>query len=132
MALPISVIIPTLDEERTIMDTLKHTASLGFDELIVVDGGSADEPPALVDHADSGISAQSYTLGDCSLWTRQTDERRPDVERFLLFLHADIPLMKDIDLSGRLKRVGIPWASPQLRRPPFVAGSEMGRYRRSS
>ena len=40
MAMPISVIIPTLNEERTIMATLAHTAALGFDELIVVDGGS--------------------------------------------------------------------------------------------
>ena len=34
MAMRISVIIPTLDEERTIMALLAHTVSLGFDELI--------------------------------------------------------------------------------------------------
>ena len=47
--MPISVIIPTLNEERTIMATLAHTAALGFDELIVVDGGSLDQTPVLVE-----------------------------------------------------------------------------------
>ena len=49
MAMTISVIIPTLNEERTIMSTLAHTAALGFDELIVVDGGSLDQTPVLVE-----------------------------------------------------------------------------------
>ena len=45
----ISVIIPTLNEERTIVATLAQTAALGFDELIVVDGGSLDQTPVLVE-----------------------------------------------------------------------------------
>ena len=49
MAMTISVIIPTLNEERTIMATLAQTATLGFDELIVADGGSLDQTPRLVE-----------------------------------------------------------------------------------
>ena len=56
MAMSISAIIPTLNEERTIMATLAHTASLGFDELIVVDGGSLDRPLCLLSHTDEGLS----------------------------------------------------------------------------
>ena len=69
MAMPISVIIPTLNEERTIMATLAHTAALGFDELIVVDGGSLDQTPALVESyrlEHSVLSTQSCTTGDRS------------------------------------------------------------------
>ena len=47
MAMPISVIIPTLNEERAITPTLAHPAPLGFDALRVVDAGSPDTPPAL-------------------------------------------------------------------------------------
>ncbi len=77
MAMPISVIIPTLNEERTIIATLAHTAALGFDELIVVDGGSTDKTPALVE--SYRLSTQSSALspvqlGDRSPRTRPADE----------------------------------------------------------
>ena len=65
MAMPISVIIPTLNEERTITATLAHTASLGFDELIVVDGGSTDKTPALLE--SYRLSTQSSALSPV-LW----------------------------------------------------------------
>ena len=41
-AMTISVIIPTLNEESTLAHTLEQTFQLGFDEIIVVDGGSTD------------------------------------------------------------------------------------------
>ncbi len=99
MAMTISVIIPTLNEERTIMATLAQTATLGFDELIVVDGGSTDETPALV---ESWLSAQRTALSPVRLVTAprgrasQMNEgakaSRGDV---LLFLHADTQLPQD-------------------------------------
>src|SRR5207249_4166718 len=44
----ITVVIPTLNEERTILLTLSHTVGMGFDELIVVDGGSHDRTREIV------------------------------------------------------------------------------------
>jgi len=44
----IAVVIPVLNEERTIAQTLAHSASLGFDELIVADGGSTDRTEKIV------------------------------------------------------------------------------------
>jgi rSAM/selenodomain-associated transferase 2 len=45
---PISVVIPTLNEEATIAATLRSTAHFGFHEIIVVDGGSTDGTIAVV------------------------------------------------------------------------------------
>jgi len=44
----IAVIIPTLNEEQALPDTLASVARLGFDELIVVDGGSSDRTAEIV------------------------------------------------------------------------------------
>lgn len=44
----IAVIIPTLNEEQALPDTLARTARLGFDEIIVVDGGSSDRTVEIV------------------------------------------------------------------------------------
>jgi len=104
MAMPISVIIPTLNEERTIIATLAHTAALGFDELIVVDGGSTDETPALVE--SYRLSTQSSALSPIR-WvasppgrSRQMNEGAKASEgEILLFLHADT------QLPGNAKRM---------------------------
>lgn len=45
----IAVIIPVLNEACGIGQTLSHTATLGFDELIIVDGGSSDQTCAVVE-----------------------------------------------------------------------------------
>ncbi|HSL04399.1 MAG TPA: TIGR04283 family arsenosugar biosynthesis glycosyltransferase [Nitrospiraceae bacterium] len=98
--MPISVIIPTLNEERTITATLAHTASLGFDELIVVDGGSTDETPALLE--SYRLSAQSSALSPVQWVTAPAGRARQMNEgakasrgEILLFLHADTRLPSD-------------------------------------
>ncbi len=97
MAMPISVIIPTLNEERTIIATLAHTAALGFDELIVVDGGSLDQTPVLVESyrrvtqspAQSPVRLVSAPCGRARQMNEGAKASRGEI---LLFLHADTQL----------------------------------------
>ena len=44
----IAVIIPTLNEEQALPGTLARAARLGFDEILVVDGGSSDRTIEIV------------------------------------------------------------------------------------
>jgi rSAM/selenodomain-associated transferase 2 len=100
MAMPISVIIPTLNEERTIMTTLAHTAALGFDELIVVDGGSLDQTPVLVESyrrrtqspAQSPVRLVTAPGGRARQMNEGAKASRGEI---LLFLHADTQLPSD-------------------------------------
>jgi rSAM/selenodomain-associated transferase 2 len=100
MAMTISVIIPTLNEERTIIATLAHTANLGFDELIVVDGGSLDQTPVLVE--SYRLSTQSSALSPLRLVTappgralQMNEGAKASSGETLLFLHADTQLPSD-------------------------------------
>lgn len=65
----ISVIIPTLNEERVIRHTLTHTGRLGFEELIVVDGGSRDRTREIAKEFEARGS------------TFEVEGRRSEVER---------------------------------------------------
>jgi len=100
MAMPISVIIPTLNEERTIMVTLAHTAALGFDELIVVDGGSLDQTPVLVEsyRRRTQSPAQSpvrLVTAPCGRARQMNEGAKASGGEILLFLHADTQLPDD-------------------------------------
>ena len=100
MAMPISIIIPTLNEERTIMATLAHTAALGFDELIVVDGGSLDQTPVLVEsyRRRTQSPAQSpvrLVTAPCGRARQMNEGAKVSRGEILLFLHADAQLPDD-------------------------------------
>ena len=100
MAMTISVIIPTLNEERTIIATLAHTANLGFDELIVVDGGSLDQTPVLVESfrrrtqspAQSPVRLVTAPSGRA---LQMNEGAKASSGEILLFLHADTQLPGD-------------------------------------
>jgi len=114
----ITVVIPTLNEEAVLPRTLSQAASLGFDELIVVDGGSHDRTreivqafpsapaislqPSTISHQRSILSPQSSALSPVSLLTappgraNQMNAGAAASEgTVLLFLHADTSLPSD-------------------------------------
>lgn len=93
----IAVIIPVLNEVRCLAHTLAHTETLGFDELIVVDGGSSDDTCAILQSFADKVGARpSSTTGSMRVLTASRGRARQlnagaaasgcDV---LLFLHAD-------------------------------------------
>lgn len=93
----ITVIIPTLNEASTIAATIGHTATLGFDEIIVVDGGSSDRTVAIVESFVSRTDPSAFTTvrlliappgRGCQL-NAGANTVCSDV---LLFLHADTKL----------------------------------------
>ena len=98
--MPISVIIPTLNEELTIMATLAHTAALGFDELIVVDGGSLDQTPVLVESYRRRTQSQAQSpvrlvTAPCGRARQMNEGAKASGGEILLFLHADTQLPDD-------------------------------------
>lgn len=93
----ISVIIPTLNEERTIMATLAHTVALGFDELIVVDGGSLDQTSVLVESYSRKTQAPAQSpvrlmIAPCGRARQMNEGAKAVGAEILLFLHADTRL----------------------------------------
>ena len=92
----ISVIIPTLNEESTLERTLEHTFRLGFDEIIVVDGGSTDRTRELA--LWFSLSQQRPAITACPVLAITAPRGRAvqmnagaQLSRndILLFLHAD-------------------------------------------
>ena len=88
----ISVIIPTLNESSTIARTLTRTVALGFDDIIVSDGGSTDPTIPMVQACCARVPAVRLVTAPTGR-ARQLNEgvkaSRGDV---MLFLHADTEL----------------------------------------
>ncbi|MEQ1655562.1 MAG: TIGR04283 family arsenosugar biosynthesis glycosyltransferase [Nitrospira sp.] len=88
----ISVIIPTLNESSTIARTLTRTVALGFDDIIVSDGGSTDPTILMVQACCARVPAVRLVTAPTGR-ARQLNEgvkaSRGDV---MLFLHADTEL----------------------------------------
>ena len=83
----ISIIIPTLNEAPSIVQTLERLRQDSECELIVVDGGSADRTAELARlHADLVVTAPSGRARQMNTGAR---EAKGEV---LLFLHADTKL----------------------------------------
>jgi rSAM/selenodomain-associated transferase 2 len=121
----ITVVIPALNEERMLPSTLARVASLGFDEVIVVDGGSTDRSRELVEtFASSSASAdrlRATPAPTCriSLLTSPSGRARQmntgaaaSRSEVLVFLHADTRLPSDA--MGLIKQA--------LRDPSCVGG----------
>ena len=104
----IAVIIPTLNEEQALPDTLARTTRLGFDDIIVVDGGSSDRTleivhdlqvrcstfdvqplPNLEPRTSNSITLLTSASGRAQQMNAGASNSQADV---LLFLHADTHL----------------------------------------
>jgi rSAM/selenodomain-associated transferase 2 len=88
----ISVIIPTLNESSTIARTLTHTVALGFDEIVVSDGGSTDTTLQMVQACCARVPTVrliTATTGRARQLNEGVKACRSDI---VLFLHADTEL----------------------------------------
>lgn len=92
----ISIIIPVLNEERALPNTLQEVFSqAGEFEVIVVDGGSTDNTLDIVSQ-DSRIQLLTATTGRASQMNAGAQQASGD---WLLFLHADTLLPNDALLN---------------------------------
>lgn len=79
----ISVIIPTLQEQSTVAETIRRTRQIGECEIIVADGGSKDSTFDCASTADTRLISQpgrAYQLNAGAAKARHDN---------LLFLHSD-------------------------------------------
>jgi rSAM/selenodomain-associated transferase 2 len=86
LIMPVSVIVPTLDEEETIEETLRALREMRPHQIIVVDGGSRDATCSLTGAADLLVHSPR---GRAVQMNHGAAQATGDV---LLFLHADCSL----------------------------------------
>lgn len=85
----ISIVVPTLNEEESLVATLASAREPGVREIIVVDGGSTDRTPELAaQHADRVLAAR---IGRAHQMNAGAAVAAGEV---LIFLHADTLLPK--------------------------------------
>lgn len=96
----VSVVIPVLDEGKTIASTLEALRSLAPQDIIVVDGGSRDRTVEASEQ--EGVVVLSSPRGRARQMNAGAREASGDV---LLFLHADtrLPLSALDDVASALQ-----------------------------
>jgi rSAM/selenodomain-associated transferase 2 len=105
----ISIIIPVLNESKTIAKTLASTDASTNIEVIVVDGGSVDGTLELV--RSMGAIAISSAAGRAVQMNAGAVIATGDI---LLFLHADTQLPPDFDTMIRMAMASSPPAGRQV------------------
>src|SRR5438552_3620868 len=90
MPIPVSVIIPALNEEEWIAGAVESAVAADAAEVIVVDGGSVDRTTRLAKAAGARI-----LLADPMRARRLNHAAESASQRSLIFLHADSRLPRD-------------------------------------
>lgn len=88
----ISVIIPTLNESSTIARTLTRTVALGFDDIIVSDGGSTDPTILMVQACCARVPAVRLVTAPTGRARQLNEGVKACRGEVMLFLHADTEL----------------------------------------
>ena len=96
----ISVIVPALNEEKTIGPTIAALRQLSPKEVIIVDGGSTDRTLMIAEQ--NKVTVLSSSRGRANQMNRGARETEADV---LLFLHADtrLPATAVQDINSALE-----------------------------
>lgn len=99
----ISVIIPTLNEEKGLARMLVHTSALGFDEMIVADGGSIDRTIPMVEAFCARVANTRLITAPRGRALQMNEGVKASRGEILLFLHADTQLpstaKQDVDAT---------------------------------
>ncbi len=121
----LSIVIPVLDEESVILDTLEAVRQLGDEiEIIAVDGGSRDKTADLLEKLD-WIKVSESERGRGIQMNAGARQARGN---YLLFLHADTQLPPDAyqelisHLNGTVPSAPLEWGwfNVRLDRPGLV------------
>jgi rSAM/selenodomain-associated transferase 2 len=88
----IAVIIPTLNEASTIARTLTRTAALGFDEIVVSDGGSTDPTIRMVQACCARVPTVRLVMAPTGRARQLNEGAKSCRSDTVLFLHADTEL----------------------------------------
>ncbi len=88
----IAVIIPTLNESSTIARTLTRTVALGFDEIVVSDGGSTDTTLPMVQACCARVPAVRLVTAPTGRARQLNEGVKACRSEIVLFLHADTEL----------------------------------------
>jgi rSAM/selenodomain-associated transferase 2 len=127
----ISVIIPTLNEEKVLAQTLAHVSALGPDEIVVADGGSTDRT-AYIAEEFCASRPQAHLITAPRGRARQMNEgAKASRGEILLFLHADtrLPLHTCRILESTLADSRIVGGRFDVRfNPPSAWGAVIGTF----
>lgn len=88
----ISVIIPTLNEQTTLVRTLAHTSTLNMDEVVVTDGGSTDRTIPMAGAFCARVPNARLITAPCGRARQMNEGVKASRGEILLFLHADTQL----------------------------------------
>jgi rSAM/selenodomain-associated transferase 2 len=92
VASSITVIIPALDEADALPEILQRTLAIGFEDVLVVDGGSRDGTATIADRFAPAVRTIHAPRGRARQMNAGAAKASGDV---LVFLHADTRLPDD-------------------------------------